>query len=60
MSAYLTSLVENLRRTLAPLISKDEAVGRVLLQAPNGTVYNVTVNNAGVLTTTVNDGKSRL
>lgn len=60
MSAYLASLVETLRRAFLPLISKDEAVGRILLQSPNGTVYSVTVSDTGVLTTTVNNGKSRL
>jgi hypothetical protein len=57
---YLASLVEAIRRAFLPLISKDEAVSRVILQSPNGTAYNVTVSDAGVLTVTLNDGKSRI
>jgi hypothetical protein len=60
LSAYLTSLVETLKRALLPLISKDEAVDRIILLSPNGTAFNVRVSDAGTLTAEVNDGKSRL
>lgn len=43
-----------------PLVSKDEAVGRILLISPNGTVYEVKVADDGTLSTVANDGKSRL
>lgn len=47
-----------IRRAVQPLISKDEAAPRLLLRSPDGTVYEVTVSNAGVLSTTVNSGNS--
>jgi hypothetical protein len=60
LSVYLASLVDAIRRSLTPLISKDEAVGRVLLLSPSGLVYTVSVDDSGTLVTTLNDGKSRL
>ena len=60
LSIYLTSLVEVIRRSFAPLISKDEAAPRVMLLSPSGKVYNLTVKDDGTLQTAVNDGKSRL
>lgn len=59
-SNFLTGLVETLQRTLRPLVSKDEAVDRIILLAPNNTAYNVTVDDDGNLVVTANDGKSRL
>jgi hypothetical protein len=59
-SRYFTDLVESIRSALTPGVSKDEAVGRILLLSPNGTVYEVKVDDAGNLVTSVNDGKSRL
>lgn len=56
----MQDFIENVRRSLLPLVSKDEAVGRILLQSPNGTVYEVKVDDAGNLVTVRNDGKSRL
>ena len=55
-----TQVLEALKRALLPAVSKDEAAPRILLQSPNGTVYEVTVSNAGVLAVAVNDGKDRL
>ena len=55
-----TQVFDAIKRALMSTISKDEATSRILLQAPNGTIYQVTVSNAGVLTTAVNDGKDRL
>lgn len=57
---FMQDFIENVRRAFLPLVSKDEAVGRVLLMSPNGTVYEVKVADDGTLTTVVNDGKSRL
>lgn len=48
-----------LKKALLPVVSKDEAVTRILLRAPDGTTYEVTVDNSGNLVTAVNDGKSR-
>lgn len=52
-------IIDALRRAFGPTISQDEATPRILLKAPNGTVYEVTVDNTGTLTTAINDGKSR-
>lgn len=52
-------ILDTIRRALIPAISQDEAAARVLLRSPNGTVYSVTVDDAGVISTAVIDGKSR-
>lgn len=49
-----------IKRTLIPAVSKDEATPRILLQAPDGKIWEVTVSNSGVLTTALNDGKDRI
>ena len=59
-TASFTQVFEALKRALLPAVSKDEAAPRILLQSPNGTIYEVTVSNAGVLSTAVNDGKDRI
>lgn len=59
-STSFIQVFDAIKRALLPAISKDEAAPRILLQAPNGTIYSVTVNNSGVLTTAVNDGKDRI
>lgn len=41
-----------LERVLSQSIGRLEAVDGVLLQAPNGSVWKVTVSNTGTLTTT--------
>ncbi|CAB4124553.1 hypothetical protein UFOVP62_11 [uncultured Caudovirales phage] len=56
----IISLLDTIRRAFLNVVSTDAAVSRVLLQAPNGTVYEVAVSNTGTLTTSVNDGKSRI
>lgn len=52
-------ILDTIRRAFIPAISQDEAAPRVLLRSPNGTVYSVTVSDAGVISTAVTDGKSR-
>lgn len=59
-SSPMGVILDTIRRALIPAISQDEAAPRVLLRSPNGTVYAVTVDNAGTLSTAVIDGKSRL
>lgn len=49
-----------IRRAFMPLISKDEASPRILLQDVDGVVWQVTIDTSGNLHTAVNDGKSRL
>jgi hypothetical protein len=55
----LPQILDAIRRALIPAISQDEAAPRVLLQSPDGTVYSVTVDNAGSLKTVKVDGKTR-
>lgn len=52
-------ILDTIRRAFIPAISQDEAAARVLLRSPNGTVYSVTVSDAGVISTAVTDGKTR-
>lgn len=59
-SIFLTGLVEVLQRTLRPLVSKDEAIERVILLDADNKAWNVTVDTSGNLVVTANDGKSRL
>lgn len=49
-----------IKRVLLPAVSKDEATPRIMLLAPDGKIWEVTVTNSGVLTTTLNDGKTRI
>ena len=59
-SSPMGVILDTIRRALIPAISQDEAAPRVLLRSPNGTVYSVTVDDAGTLSTAVIvDGKSR-
>lgn len=59
-SSPMGVILDTIRRALIPAISQDEAAPRVLLRSPNGTVYSVTVDNAGTLSTAVIvDGKTR-
>lgn len=57
--SYLIQILDILRKAFVPLVSKDQSTSRILLEAPNGTVYSVTVGNTGTLTTAVNSGKTR-
>ena len=59
-SSPMGIILDTIRRALIPALSQDEAAPRVLLRSPNGTVYSVTVDDAGTLSTAVIvDGKSR-
>jgi hypothetical protein len=60
LQQFLQQFVDTIRRALIPVVSKDEATSRILLQSPNGTVYSITVSDIGVVTSTLNDGKSRV
>ena len=50
---YFTAFMSQLARKLSTLAGPNIVQQQILLQAPNGTVYEVTVNNSGVLTTAV-------
>lgn len=58
-SSPMGVILDTIRRALIPAISQDEAAARLLLRSPNGTVYSVTVDDAGTLSTAVIDGKTR-
>jgi hypothetical protein len=58
-SGVFNQLIDALRRGFAPVVTQSEAAPRLLLQAPNGTIYEVTVDNSGTLQTAINDGKTR-
>ena len=51
--SYFSSFMSLLSRRLSLLAGPNIVQQQILLQAPNGTVYEVTVNNAGVISTTV-------
>ena len=54
------NILDFIKRSMIPVVSQNEAVSRILLRAPNGTTYSVTVDNSGTLTTAIEDGKSGL
>lgn len=49
---WMTSFLSQLARRVGLLAGPNTIQPQILLQAPNGTVYEVTVSNSGVLTTT--------
>jgi hypothetical protein len=51
-SSYLNRAFASLDNIVSFSVSRIEAVDGVLLQSPDGSVYKVTVDNAGNLTTT--------
>jgi hypothetical protein len=46
------TILDTVKRAMIPAVSIDEAVGGILLQSPDGSVYKLTVDNAGNLVTT--------
>lgn len=50
---YLMLLVKQVTGALLSRPAKEQPQGSVLLASPDGSVYTVTVTNAGVLTTTL-------
>lgn len=46
------TILDTIKRSLIPSVSTDEAVESILLQSPDGSVYKLTVDNAGNLVTT--------
>lgn len=50
---YLRTLINVIQNEMDKKLSSESGVASVLLVSPNGSVYNVTVNNAGALTTTL-------
>ena len=56
----MAQVLDTIRRAFVNVVSSNEAVPRIMLSSPNGTVYQITVSDTGTLTTAVNDGKSRI
>lgn len=56
----IVQVLDTIRRAFMNVVSTDEAVPRIMLRSPNGTAYEITVDNSGTLHATVNDGKSRI
>ena len=52
-------ILDTIRRAFGPVVSQDEAAARILLRSPNGTIYSLTVDDAGTPATVVIDGKTR-
>ena len=42
----------SLKQAMGEAISPTQSVGGIMLQSPDGSVYRITVSNAGVLTST--------
>ena len=57
--AFIIQVLDIIRRTFLSVISKDQSVARILLSSPNGSVYEITVSDIGVVTTALNSGKTR-
>lgn len=53
ISRHFDRVALDVSRELSARPTRTEAVDNILLISPNGTVYKVTVSNAGVLTTEV-------
>lgn len=51
-ASYFSRTLNALNRAISGAISKDTAAGSLLLQSPNGSVYKLTVDDSGNLTTT--------
>lgn len=56
----IVQILDTIRRALINVVSSEEAAQRIMLRSPGGKVYQVTVSDTGVLTTALNDGKSRI
>jgi hypothetical protein len=55
----VTTWMQNIRAAFGLALSKNEATPRLLLMSSGEKVYAVTVSDAGALTTTLIDGKTR-
>lgn len=50
---YLQSLWRSLTTALNSAVSSSEGAPRIILRSPNGTLYQVTVDDAGTLQTSI-------
>ena len=51
-AAWGNNMVQLFRRYFNYVVSQDEETPRIVLRAPNGKLYDLTVDNAGVLVVT--------
>lgn len=58
MDQFWIQTLDIITQAFRQVNSRRYAQDRVFLQSPNGTVYAVTVDNAGTLSTEVTDGNS--
>lgn len=54
---FLTTVLDQITDAMQQVASRRYAQDRVLIKAPNGTVYAISVDNSGNVTTTATDGK---
>lgn len=52
---FFNTLFQQLRRVFSEMVSKDVETPRVILRSPNGTLYDVTVSDAGALVVTLTE-----
>jgi hypothetical protein len=55
----LVQLISALRGAFSSVVSKDEAVPRILLSDIDGQIWQIAITTAGVVTTTTISGKDR-
>jgi len=51
-ASNMASAFESIKQAMGDAISPTQAVGGIMLQSADGSVYRITVSNAGVLTST--------
>jgi len=54
---FLTTVLDQIADAMQQVTSRRYAQDRLLLRSPDGTVYAVSVDNAGTISTAVVDGK---
>jgi VCBS repeat-containing protein len=54
---FLTTVLDQITDAMQQVTSRRYAQDRLLLRSPDGTVYAVSVDNAGTISTAVVDGK---
>ena len=55
---WMSQTVDAVKRAMLSVVSKDEAAPRIILRSPDGTIYSVTVSDAGALVVAAMSGKN--
>ncbi len=55
----MVQLIQALRQSFSSIVSKDEAVARILLSDEAGQVWQIGITTTGAVTTTTISGKTR-